>query len=552
MSLFKRNLLVLALSLSLIGSLAFVTGGDGSSFEITKNLDIFASLYKEVNTYYVDDIEPGQFMRKGIDAMLASLDPYTDYYSESEIENYRFQTTGKYGGTGCSVRQQGDRLVVTEIYRGFAAYKAGLKVGDVLIALDGKSVKGKSVDDISKVMKGSPGTDLKITVERPGAKDPLDLLVKREEIAMKSVPFYGMLNDSVGYIKFVQFSEGCSKEVLNAFHELKKNPGFKKLVFDLRGNPGGLLTESVNIVNYFVDKGTMVIKTKGKVDDWNKTYNAVNDPVDLNMPIIVIVNKGSASASEITSGSLQDLDRAVILGQKSFGKGLVQTTRPLSYGTQVKITTAHYYTPSGRCIQALDYSHRNPDGSVGHVPDSLKTAFKTKNGRTVYDGGGVDPDVKTSDSTLAPVTIALLEKNILFDFCTQYVLNHPAPDTLTHLHLSEADWNDFVAFSQSKGFSYKTKTELALDKLKENAAKEKYDVQQEVAQIQNSLTTDKAQDLVNFKGEIMDQLYIELAARYFYQNGRIQSSLQNDNDLKAAVALFADMPQYNKILKGNQ
>lgn len=545
----KQKFLLAVFTLAVLIPLAFVGGNpDSNFFEISKNLDIFSSLYKEVNTYYVDNIEPAKFMRTGIDAMLGSLDPYTDYISEADIEGYRFQTTGKYGGIGCGVKKVGDYIVITEPYKGFAADKAGLKAGDILLEVDGKSVKGKSVDDIGKFLKGTPKTEIKLTIQRPGTKDNLIIPVSREEISLKSVPFYTMLNDSVGYIKLVQFTENCSGDVVNALKELKKNSKFSSLVFDLRGNPGGLVTEAVNIVNLFEDKGTVVLSMKGKNEEWNKTYTAVNSPLDLKLPVVVLVNKGSASASEIVSGSLQDLDRAVVLGQRSFGKGLVQTTRQLSYGTQVKITTAHYYTPSGRCIQALDYSHRNPDGSVGHVPDSLKTAFKTKNGRTVYDGGGVDPDLKTADSTLALITIQLLQKSLIFDFATDYVLQHSKPDTLDDLKLTDTDWQNFVSFLQSKDFEFKTGSETELEKLAAISGKENYDLTNEINSIKSKISEDKKGDLTKYKDQIFDQLYIELASRYFYQNGRIKASMKNDPEINAALNLFSNMNTYKNYL----
>ena len=413
-------------------------------------------------------------MRTGIDAMLASLDPYTDYISEADIENYRFQTTGKYGGIGAIIRRQGDYSVVAEPYQGFAADKAGLIAGDIILEIDGKSTKGKTTDDISKVLKGTPGTELKLLIQRPGQSGTMLKTLNREEIKIKSVPYYGMLNNDIGYIRLSQFTEQCGKDVADALKDLESTHQLKGVVFDLRGNPGGLLNEAVNVANVFLDKGVKVVSTKGKVSEWDKEYTSLNAPIDTNIPLVILANGGSASASEIVTGCVQDLDRGVVIGQKTFGKGLVQTTRELSYGTELKVTTAHYFTPSGRCIQALDYAHRNEDGSVGKIPDSLKSKFKTANGRTVYDGGGIDPDIVLDAAKYSNVTHALIEKNLLFDFATQYHLKHETIVPAKEFVLTDQDFNDLVAFLKDKNYDYSTKTEDALKDLEKNADKESY------------------------------------------------------------------------------
>jgi carboxyl-terminal processing protease len=372
----KIKLVVIAL---LIGASAFLTTGFVDSyFEVSKNLDIFATLFRELNIYYVDETNPGDLMKKGIDKMLESLDPYTNFIPESEIEDYRYMTTGQYGGIGALIRQQGGYVYISEPYEGFPAQKADLRAGDKILKLNDIDVKGKTTDDISKLLKGQPSTTIKLLVEREGESKPLEKIVNREEIKIKSVSYYGMVNKEIGYIKLTGFTENASGEVKAALVELKKNAELKSVVFDLRGNPGGLLKEAIDIVNIFADKGTEIVSTKGKVKEWDKVHKAVNNPVDVNIPIAVLIDRGSASAAEIVSGAIQDLDRGVVVGQRSYGKGLVQQTRPLSYNSQLKVTVAKYYIPSGRCIQALDYSHRNDDGSVDKVPDSLISAFKNQ------------------------------------------------------------------------------------------------------------------------------------------------------------------------------
>ena len=543
----KRGLLILALSLSVLIPLAFVTD---NLFEVSKNLDIFATMYKEVNTYYVDDIDPSKFMRTGMDAMLNSLDPYTNYISEAEIEGYRFQTTGKYGGIGATIRKAGDYIAIAEPYEGWAANKAGLMAGDVILEIDGKSTKGKTTDDASKVLKGSPGTIIKLLIQRPGQKDTELKEFAREEIKINSVPYYGMLNNDIGYIRLSQFTEQCGRDVANALKDLQSKNKLKGVVFDLRGNPGGLLNEAVNVVNVFVDRGQLVTTTKGKVAEWDKDYKALNDAVDLNIPLIVLANSGSASASEIVSGAIQDLDRGVIVGQKTYGKGLVQTTRQLSYGTQLKVTTAHYFTPSGRCIQALDYAHRNEDGSVGKIADSLKTAFKTKAGRTVYDGGGVDPDIILDAPKFSPIAKSLIEKNVIFDFATQYRQQHDSIVAAKKFKLSDADWNAFVEYTKDKDYDYTTKTEDALTALQKNAESEKYfdAIKSDYDVIKNKIGHDKEHDLQKNKDELVRLIEQEIASRYYYQNGRIINALNSDPEVLKAIDVLNDATLYNSTL----
>lgn len=519
-------------------------------FEVSKNLDIFATLFRELNIYYVDETNPGDLMKKGIDDMLSSLDPYTNYIPESEIEDYRYMTTGQYGGIGALVRQIGDYVVIAEPYQGFPAQKADLRAGDRILKVNDIDVKGKKTDDISKYLKGQASTAIKLLIEREGEAKPFEKIINREEIKIKSVPYSGMISKNVGYIKLTGFTENAAGEVKEALMELKKNPDFKSLVFDLRGNPGGLLNEAIDIVNLFEDKGTEIVSTRGKVKDWDKTYKGRNAAVDLNIPIAVLVDRGSASASEIVSGSLQDLDRGVVIGQRSYGKGLVQQTRPLSYNAQLKVTVAKYYTPSGRCIQALDYSHRNEDGSVDKVPDSLITAFKTKNGRIVYDGGGIAPDIAVEPLKFSSILGSLATKNLVFNYATKYRIAHATIAPAKEFKLTDAEYDDFVAYLSDKEYDYTTKTEKALEDFRNDAKADKSIdlIGADIDALKNKIAHNKKEDLVKYKAEIKQFLEEEIASRYYFQNGRLEASLKDDPELTEAFALLNDTEKYTKIL----
>lgn len=519
-------------------------------FEVSKNLDIFATLFRELNIYYVDETNPGDLMKKGIDDMLESLDPYTNYIPESEIEDYRYMTTGQYGGVGALIRQQGDYVVISEPYEGYPAQKADLRAGDKILKINDIDAKGKKTDDISKILKGQPSTAIKLVIEREGEKKPLEKVVNREEIKIKSVSYSGMINQNIGYIKLTGFTENAAGEVKEALLDLKKNPELKSVVFDLRGNPGGLLKEAIDIVNIFEEKGTEIVSTRGKVKDWDKTHKALNTPVDLTIPMTILVDRGSASASEIVSGALQDLDRGVVIGQRSYGKGLVQQTRPLSYNAQLKVTVAKYYIPSGRCIQALDYSHRNEDGSVDKVPDSLISAFKTKNGRIVYDGGGVTPDVVVEPRKYSNILASLATKNLIFDFATKYRISHPTIAAARDFKLTDAEYDEFVAFLNGKEYDYTTKTEKTLEELKEDAKADKTldAINTDLEALKTKIMHNKKDDLVKYKPEIKQFLEEEIASRYYFQSGRLEASMKDDDELKEAIAVLNDNSRYTKIL----
>lgn len=544
----RSAILILATASLSIVSYSFVD----AYFEVSKNLDIFTSAYREVNMFYVDPTDPGKLMKTGLDAMLESLDPYTNFIPESDIEDFRFMTTGQYGGIGALIRQRGDFVIINDPYEGYPAQKAGVQAGDLILEIDGKSAKGKRTDEISRALKGSPKTQVKLLLERQGEKNPIEKIITREEIKVKNVPYYGMIDNEIGYIRLGNFTEQAGREVADAVKSLKEKNSLRGIVLDLRGNPGGLLNEAVNVSNVFVERGKDIVSTKGKIRDLDKVYKSINNPVETQLPVIVLVNSGSASASEIVSGSLQDLDRAIIVGQRTFGKGLVQTTRPLSYNAQLKITTAKYYIPSGRCIQALDYAHRNEDGSVGKVPDSLITEFKTLAGRKVYDGGGIQPDFATTPRKLSNIAQSLLNKNLIFDFATWYKKQHDQIDSPVNFKLSEKDFSDFLTFIADKEYDYTTRSEKTMEELLKITEEEKYysDIQQEYAALKSKLTHNKQADIQKNKTEIMQLLEEDIVSRYYYQNGRIQSTLRNDTDLLKAKEILLNNSLYTGILNG--
>jgi len=545
-----KSLLPLLLVLILTIPFNRADGQNSQNFEISKNLDIFATLYKELNTNYVDDINPSEMIRTGIDAMLESLDPYTNYIPEAEIEDYRFMTTGEYGGIGSLIHKQGDYIIISEPYEKSPAQKSGLKAGDKLIRINDKSTSGKSVEDVSNILKGQPGTTVKLEIRREGEPNDLSFTINREKIVVESVPYYGMLNQDIGYIKLSSFTQNCSEDVKKALTDLRQRSGLKGLVLDLRDNGGGLLTEAVNLVNLFVKKGEVVVSTKGKQLDKNKTYKTNFEPVDDKLPLIVLVNGSSASASEIVAGALQDLDRAVIVGRRTFGKGLVQNVYPLSYNTQVKITVAKYYIPSGRCIQAIDYSQHN--GEAGHIPDSLITAFKTLGGRTVYDGKGIQPDVLTDTLRFSSIAFNLVTKYLIFDYATKYTREHPLIAEAGKFTFSDDDYTDFTNFIKSKGFEFTTAVEAEVERLKKAAEAEGCwgDISATYESMLAQVKAHKEKDLSDNKEEIKDLLKLEIVSRYYYQKGRIEASLANDTDIDKSIQLINEPETYSGILNG--
>lgn len=539
--------------LGLAGMLVAATGPSERYFDIAKNLDIFASLYKELNTYYVDEVNPSKAIKTGIDAMLNSLDPYTNYIPEDEIEDYRFMTTGQYAGIGAVVGKRNGRTLVMMPYEGFPADKTGLRIGDEIIEIDGIDVAKKNHSDVSKLLKGQAGTTVKLKVKRFGKAEPFVMEITRARIKVENVPSYAMVTNDVGYVKLADFMSEAGKDVRKAVTDLK-DKGAKKLILDLRDNPGGLLQEAVNVSNLFINKDKEVVTTKGKVTEWNKTYRALNPPMDTEMPIVILTNSRSASASEIVGGTLQDYDRAVLVGQQTFGKGLVQATRPLAYNSQLKITTAKYYIPSGRCIQAIDYSHRNADGSVGKVPDSLKRSYTTANGRVVYDGGGVAPDVVTERQQLAPITASLESKGLFFDYATEYYWSHPSIASPKDFKLTDQELEAFYKWLAGKEYDYTTKVEATLKDLETHAKKEQsYEpVKDQLDALRKRLSHSKEKDLQTFKEEIREVLEENIVSRYYYQRGMLEAGFDDDVDILKAVQLLNNPVEYAAILKGKK
>jgi carboxyl-terminal processing protease len=517
-------------------------------FEISKNMEIFTALYKELNIYYVDDTKPGELMKTGIDAMLRSLDPYTVYYPESKIEDAMFMQTGQYGGIGTLVNTVDGKITITEPYQGYPAAQSGLRAGDVITRINGHSVEGKTHEEVSEQLTGQPGTEVELSITRIGAKDPLTLKIKREEIKIPDVPYYTLLGDGeTGYIKLTGFTQTASSDVKSAFQNLKRKE-MKRCVLDLRGNGGGLLREAINIVNFFVPKGTEIVQTRGKIDEWNKKYMALNEPLDTQMPLVILVDAYSASASEIVSGSLQDLDRAVVIGEESFGKGLVQQTKDLAYNSKMKLTVAKYYTPSGRCIQRLDYAHRDDEsGEVIEVADSLIKPFKTRNGRTVYDGRGISPDVEVLPDEMSDVMAGLINDWVVFHWATEYRNKHETIDSLS-FHLTDSEYEAFVDYAEKTKFKYETQTMKVFSELVETAREDKYyeDAAGAFESLESAVKPDAGRDLRKFQGQIREYMESEIVARYYYQDGRIRQSLPADPCVLKAKEVFAS--SYQSIL----
>ncbi|MBS1523647.1 MAG: S41 family peptidase [Bacteroidetes bacterium] len=529
-----------------------IFGFQDDLFQIAKNLDVFSSVYKEVNINYVDDINSAKMIKTGVDAMLDGLDPYTEFVPESEIEDYKLHyVSTQYGGIGAGIFAREGKVYVSDVFDGFPAQKADVRAGDRLVKINNVDLTGKTNDQVSQLLKGSKGAAIKLLIRR-GDAEAVEKNLIRDEIKQPNVTYYGMVDGNMGYIKLDKFLENSADEVTTALTNLKKNNP-SGIILDLRSNGGGILQEAVKIVNLFVPKGVEVVSQKGKIKDKNFTYSTQNTPLEPNLPLVVLVNGRSASASEIVAGSLQDLDRAVIIGQRSYGKGLVQQTFNLPYNSLVKITIAKYYIPSGRCVQALDYTHRKDDGSVVKVADSLMHEFKTKAGRSVYDGGGVYPDIFVKQEHFANITQTLVSKLLIFDYATQFRNTHNSIGDVRTFHLTDNEYNDFIKFLSTKNYSYTTGTEKLITNLKAEATKEKQftDIQPEYDALKAKLLASKKNDLQQNKDEIKQVLENEIASRYFYEKGRYETNFKYDKELAQAVKIMSDRSQVASILKGD-
>ncbi|MBK6623179.1 MAG: S41 family peptidase [Saprospirales bacterium] len=542
------------LSLRLIAFLIIVVAGLsftprapwGNEFEISKNIEIFINLYKTLNTNYVDDLDPSRLMRTGIDAMMNSLDPYTNYITEAQIESYRMLTEGRYNGFGAHIDLVRDYVTMIEVYENSPAANAGLKAGDQIIAIEGRSTKGKTPEDINTIVAGVSGTELSVTLSRPmkGGKDKeFTVSLAREEVKIPNVPYYGMVSEHIGYIALTTFTQEAGKNVAKALSDLKEDYDLKGVIFDLRSNGGGLLHEAVNVCNVFIPKGEVVVTTKGKVRDWDRAFKTLNPPVDLEIPLVVLINDKSASASEIVSGVIQDYDRGVLLGQRSYGKGLVQNTIDIGYNSRLKMTTSKYYIPSGRCIQSVEYK----EGEPVDISDDRRARFTTRAGRVVLDGGGVAPDVAAGAAEQAPLVKALESQFLIFDYVTEYVLDIDTIADLKAFHFT--NWDGFKAYLAERNFQYQTETDKLLEKAIEQAKKDGYEKDFTAAALQKQLAEAKKLELERNKAVLIDRIEKDVASRYYFQNGKIQIGLRNDQEIKDAIGLLDDPAKYQKLLK---
>ncbi len=524
-----------------------------NNFEIAKSLDIYNSLLRELNLNYVDEINPGELNETAIKAMLDGLDPYTVFIPESDIENAKFMTTGEYGGIGAIIQYDGEFTRISDPYYGWPAQKAGIIAGDVILEVNGVDCKKKNTQEVSNLLKGQPGTEVTLKLKRYGQEKPIEKTLKREKVKIDNIPYYKLFDNGIAYLQLSGFTRDAAKEVKEKFAEMRKKGQLKGFVLDLRGNGGGLMNEAVDIVNMFIPKGKPVVSMKGKAATANSLHPTTNDPVDLDIPLAVLVDGNSASASEIVAGAIQDYDRGVIIGERTFGKGLVQNILPLSYNTQMKVTVAHYYIPSGRCIQEIDYSHKKDTTQTKN--DSLGKAFKTIHGRTVYEGHGIMPDVKVKRDPYAIVTAYLYGKNYIFDYANKYYSEHKSIDSADRFQIDEATYQDFMKFVKDKKFSYTTESEKAIEKLKKTAKDEGYldKIKPQIELLEKNLAAEKANDLISNRKDIEELLRSEIVGRYYYQRGRIVASLNDDPDLKRAFEILLNTngkDEYHSILSG--
>ncbi len=549
----KKLKLILSLVFIVITLSAFKVYDDGDDFETAKSFDLFHDVVREVRLYYVDNVDIPKLINEATKEFLQKLDPYTVFYSEDKIEDYKLTTTGTYGGIGASVIERNDYLLVNNIIKGAPADSLGLKIADKIISVNGIKITEKNISEIKQNLKGEAGSLLNIGIKRFGIPEPFQISVKRKKIHSKLIPYSEIINGNIGYIKLSSFMQNASVEFKQKLQELNQEKKLSGLIIDLRENPGGLLDEAVKIVNFFVPKGSDIVFTKGKVKSWNHDYRAEKEPIFPDLPLVVLINNHSASASEIVSGALQDLDRAVIIGQRSFGKGLVQVTREVEYNTRIKITTAKYYIPSGRCIQAIDYSHRNPDGSVGKVPDSLISEFKTKNGRKVYNGGGIEPDVETEKNSLNKFTKQLLNAFLIFDFSTKYCSENKTITDPESFSFSVENYKNFINYVINSGFEFHSETENLVGEVLNTAEKEDYDINitEKIIDLQNSLDIDEKEILIKYSDEIKPLIEKEIVKRYYYEDGVYKYNSNKDEYLKSSIMLLNNKEKYQNILTGS-
>lgn len=537
------------LLIALLMPIAMMAQVKQNNFEISKSIDIYNSLLRELNLNYVDEINPAELNETAINAMLKEMDPYTVFIPESEIENYKLMTTGEYGGIGALIQYDGEYTRISDPYEGWPAQKAGLQAGDAIISVNGVDTHKKPTDQVSELLKGQPGTEVTIKIKRYGVEKPIEFKLKREKVKIENIPYATVFDNGIGYVSLGSFTKNAGSEMKQHLVEMKKEHDLKGFIIDLRGNGGGLMNEAVDIVNLFIPKGKPVVSTKGKSQHAGSVYNTNNQPIDEQVPVAILVDGGSASASEIVAGSIQDYDRGVIIGQRTFGKGLVQNILPLTYNTQMKVTIAKYYIPSGRCIQEIDYSHKK-DTTMTKT-DTLGKPFKTEAGRTVYEGHGIMPDVKIEPKQYATATAYLYAKNYIFDYATKYASEHKTIAPAKEFKIDDATYNDFMAFVKEKGFSYTTESEKKLEELKKKAKSEGYyeSISAQLESLEAQLKADKENDLTKNRTDIEDLLRLEIVGRYYYQVGRIVASLENDPDLKEAFDILLDQKRYQSILK---
>ena len=548
-----KKIQVLTFVIALLLPIGLIAQEKQNNFEIAKSLDIYNSLLRELNLNYVDEINPAELNEAAIKAMLEGLDPYTVFIPESDIENYKFMTTGEYGGIGAVIQYDGEFTRISEPYYGWPAQKSGIIAGDVILEVNGVDCKKKNTQQVSEMLKGQPGTEVTLKLKRYGQEKPLEIKLKREKVKIDNIPYYTVFDNGIAYLSLSGFTRDAAREMKEKLVEMKKNHEMKGFVLDLRGNGGGLMNEAVDIVNLFISKGKAVVSMKGKAPTANSMHPTTNDPVDLDIPLAILVDGSSASASEIVAGAIQDYDRGVIIGQRTFGKGLVQNILPLSYNTQMKVTVAHYYIPSGRCIQEIDYSHKKDTTQI--KKDTLGKAFKTIHGRTVYEGHGITPDVKVNRDPYATVTAYLYAKNFIFDYANKFFSEHKSIDSADRFQIDEATYQDFMKFVKDKNFSYTTESEKAIEKLKKTAKDEGYleKIKPQIELLEKNLAAEKDKDLLSNRKDIEELLRSEIVSRYYYEKGRIVTSLNDDPDLKRAFEILLNTngkDEYHSILRG--